>query len=103
MATKAVELQVGERAVRVSSPDKVYFPELGLTKLDVINYYLAVGDGMLAALRDRPTTMERWPGGVREGMRLAVGCLRPRIEALEQAARRGCAVSDRHAQQGLKC
>lgn len=70
MATKAVELQVGERAVRVSSPDKVYFPELGLTKLDVIDYYLTVGDGMLAALQDRPTTMERWPGGVREGMRL---------------------------------
>lgn len=70
MPAKAVELQVRERAVRVSSPDKVYFPELGLTKLDVIEYYLAVGDGMLAALRDRPTTMERWPGGVREGMRL---------------------------------
>jgi len=70
MATKAVELEVGERTVRVSSPDKIYFPELGLTKLDVIHYYLAVGDGLLAALAERPTTMERWPGGVREGMRL---------------------------------
>ncbi|MDO5683967.1 MAG: ATP-dependent DNA ligase, partial [Propionibacteriaceae bacterium] len=58
MATKAVELEVGERTVRVSSPDKVYFPELGLTKLDVIRYYLAVGDGILAGLQERPTTME---------------------------------------------
>ncbi|GAB3710351.1 DNA polymerase domain-containing protein [Mariniluteicoccus flavus] len=70
MPAKAVEIEVGERSVHVSSPDKVYFPELGLTKLDVVNYCLAVGDGLLAALFQRPTTMERWPGGVRPGMKL---------------------------------
>ncbi|NNG19297.1 DNA polymerase domain-containing protein [Naumannella sp. ID2617S] len=70
MPTKAIELEVGERSVRVSSPDKVYFPDLGLTKLDVVQYYLSVAEGMVAALYQRPTTMERWPGGVREGMRL---------------------------------
>jgi DNA ligase D len=50
--------------VRLSNPDKVYFPERGLTKLDVARYYLAVGDGIVRALRDRPTTLERYPEGV---------------------------------------
>ena len=69
--TPAVELEVGGRTVRVSNPDKVYFPERGLTKLDVVQYFLSVGDGILGALRDRPTTLERWPKGVFEGAKLA--------------------------------
>src|SRR6201999_466729 len=60
----AVELEAGGRSVRLSNPGKVYFPERGLTKLDVARYYLAVGDGIVRALRDRPTTMERYPDGV---------------------------------------
>jgi DNA ligase D-like protein (predicted polymerase) len=67
MASEAVELTVGERTVRVSNPDKPYFPEAGLRKIDVVRYYLAVGEGILRALRDRPTTLERWPGGVVPG------------------------------------
>ena len=69
--TPAVELEVRGRTVRVSSPDKVYFPERGLTKLDVVEYFLSVDDGILGALRDRPTTLERWPKGVFEGAKLA--------------------------------
>ena len=46
MAVPAVEFRVGERTVRVTSPDKIYFAEPGLTKLDVVNYVLAVGDGI---------------------------------------------------------
>ncbi|MFF8807365.1 non-homologous end-joining DNA ligase [Streptomyces omiyaensis] len=60
----AVEVETGGRTVRVSSPDKVYFPEPGYTKLDVVTYYLAVGGGITRALRDRPTTLERYPDGV---------------------------------------
>ncbi len=56
------ELDVGGRTVRVSNPDKPYFP--GITKADVVRYFLAVGDGILAAVRDRPTMLERWPGGM---------------------------------------
>ncbi|WP_433384865.1 DNA polymerase domain-containing protein [Micromonospora sp. KLBMP9576] len=70
MATPAEEIQVGRRLVRVSSPDKPYFPQLGLTKLDVVRYFLAVGDGILRALRDRPTMLERWPRGVFDGARI---------------------------------
>ena len=64
MPTDAVTLDVEGRAVRLSSPDKPYFPALGLTKRDVAEYLIAVGGGALDAVRGRPTTMERWPGGV---------------------------------------
>ena len=69
--TPAVELDVRGRTVRVSSPDRVVFPERGLTKLDVVEYFLAVGDGVLGALLHRPTTLERWPKGVFDGARMS--------------------------------
>ena len=53
--------------MRVSSPDRVIFPRprrAQRTKLDVVDYYLAVGEGILRALMNRPTTLERWPKGV---------------------------------------
>jgi DNA ligase D len=71
MPMPAVELEVGNRTVRVTSPDKIYFPEVGLTKLDVVSYVVAVGDGIFPALRDRPVTMERWPGGYRPDVKLS--------------------------------
>ncbi|HEX6354091.1 non-homologous end-joining DNA ligase [Actinophytocola sp.] len=71
MATGVIEFDVDGHTVRVSSPDKPYFKELGVTKSDVVRYFLAVGDGILGALRDRPTTLERWPGGVFEGAKLS--------------------------------
>jgi DNA ligase D len=64
MAASATQVEVAGREVRVSSPDKVLFPERGFTKLDVINHYLAVGDGILRALRERPTTLQRFPDGI---------------------------------------
>jgi DNA ligase D-like protein (predicted polymerase) len=71
MATEYVELEVGPRLVRLSNPDKVYFPQVGITKREMVEYYLSVGDGILRALGDRPTTLERWPGGVFEGAKKA--------------------------------
>ncbi|MQA04843.1 MAG: ATP-dependent DNA ligase, partial [Streptosporangiales bacterium] len=68
---QAMEVAVGEQQVRISNPDKVYFPDRGFTKSDVVDYFLAVGDGILAALRDRPTTLERWPSGVFPGAKLS--------------------------------
>jgi len=66
MATKppAIEVEAGEHTVRISNPDRVYFPELGLTKLDLVNYYLSVGDGIVAALRERPCMLHRFPDGL---------------------------------------
>jgi DNA ligase D len=64
----AVVLEVagpdGVRKVRVSSPGRVMWPEAGITKLDLAEYVIAVEDGLLRALRDRPVTLQRFPGGV---------------------------------------
>ncbi len=60
----AVDLTVGERTVRLTNPDRVYFPAHGWTKLDVANYYLAVGDGIVRALRERPCMLHRFPEGL---------------------------------------
>jgi DNA ligase D len=63
-STPAVEVQVGERTVRVSNPDRVYFPATGATKLDLVEYYLAVGPGIVNALRRRPCMLHRFPKGL---------------------------------------
>ncbi|WP_410664006.1 non-homologous end-joining DNA ligase [Amycolatopsis sp. lyj-84] len=62
--SSAVEIEVGDRTVRVSNPDRVYFPARGETKLDLVQYYLAVGDGIVRALRERPCMLHRFPSGV---------------------------------------
>ncbi|HUK69102.1 MAG TPA: non-homologous end-joining DNA ligase [Streptosporangiaceae bacterium] len=59
-----VQLEVGNRTVRISNPDRVYFPARGETKLDLARYYLSVGDGIVRALRERPCMMHRFPAGV---------------------------------------
>src|SRR3954454_910243 len=75
MAGAEAFVDAGGREVRVSSADRVIFqatehtPEV--TKLDVVNYYLAVEDGIMRALRNRPTTLERWPKGVHAGIVLS--------------------------------
>ncbi|QIX26864.1 ATP-dependent DNA ligase [Nocardioides sp. JQ2195] len=60
----SVEIEVDNRVVRVSNPDRVYFPELGLTKLDLVDYYVSVGDGIVNALRERPCMLHRFPTGL---------------------------------------
>jgi len=63
-ASPAIELDVGDRTVRISNPDRIYFPESGATKLDLVQYYLSVGDGIVRALRDRPCMLHRFPKGL---------------------------------------
>ncbi|MBN9757275.1 ATP-dependent DNA ligase LigC [Pseudonocardia sp. Ae406_Ps2] len=63
-AGEPVELTIGDRVVRLSTPDRVYFPERGETKRDLAAYYTAVGDGVVRALRDRPCMLHRFPTGV---------------------------------------
>ena len=64
MARSAIELEVDGRTVRISNPDRVYFSARGETKLDLANYYLSVGDGIVRALRERPCMLHRFPSGV---------------------------------------
>jgi DNA ligase D len=63
MASPFVELEVGERVVKVTNPDKVFFSARCETKLDLVQYYLAVGDGIVRALYERPTQLKRHPDG----------------------------------------
>ncbi len=67
MASPKVEIEVpvaaGTRTVAVSSPDKVFFPTRGETKLDLVRYYLAVAEPLLAEMGGRPTMMQRFPEG----------------------------------------
>jgi DNA ligase D len=60
----SVEIEVDDRVVRVSNPDRVYFPETGATKLDLVEYYLAVGPGIVNALFERPCMLHRFPKGL---------------------------------------
>jgi DNA ligase D-like protein (predicted polymerase) len=71
MATPYEEIEVGTRTVKVTNPDRALFPAVGVTKRDLVGYYLAVGEGILRALYERPVTLERWTTGVHPGVKLA--------------------------------
>jgi DNA ligase D len=68
MASEAVVLPVpgprGERDVRISSPGRILWPELGITKLDLANYVVAVGEAFVAANGGRPVSLQRFPEGI---------------------------------------
>jgi DNA ligase D len=72
---EAAVVNAGGRELRVSNPDRVIFPRTdrsaAVTKLDIVDYYVAVEDGIMRALRFRPTTLERWPKGVHPGIVLS--------------------------------
>lgn len=57
-------IEVDGREVRVTNPDKVYFPAIGLTKLELVRYYLAVGEAALRGVRHRPTVLKRYVDGI---------------------------------------
>jgi DNA ligase D len=62
--SNSAEVSVAGKTVRISSPDRVYFSARGETKLDLANYYISVGDGIVRALRERPCMLHRFPRGV---------------------------------------
>jgi DNA ligase D len=64
VAKEHVIVEAAGHELRVSSPSKVFFPERGLTKLDLVNYYLECDHAVVRHLRDRPTVMKRWVDGV---------------------------------------
>ena len=68
-------VDAGGRELRVSNPERVIFPRTqrfaAVTKLDIVDYYLAVDEGIMRALWRRPTTLERWPKGVHPGIVLS--------------------------------
>src|SRR5947209_19437469 len=63
MARKTLALEIEGRDVVITNPDKVFFPRTGYTKLDLVNYYLAVADGALRGACGRPMAMKRFVNG----------------------------------------
>ncbi|HTT71197.1 MAG TPA: DNA polymerase domain-containing protein [Anaeromyxobacteraceae bacterium] len=64
MAARKNELvRIGGREVAISNPDKLYFPKLGISKLELVQYYLAVSEGVLRGVRDRPMALKRYVEG----------------------------------------
>src|ERR1043166_3133205 len=59
-----VVVEAAGRELRLSNPSKVFFPERGLTKLDLAQYYLLCEEAVVRHLRERPTVMKRWVDGV---------------------------------------
>ncbi|MEV7648589.1 non-homologous end-joining DNA ligase [Arthrobacter sp. NPDC089319] len=68
MASEQTTLTVdgphGEREVRISSPSRVMWPELGITKLDLARYIAEVGEAFISANGDRPVSLQRFSDGI---------------------------------------
>jgi DNA ligase D len=62
-ASEVEVVEAAGREVRVTSPSKVFFPQRGETKLDLVRYYLAVAEPIVRAMGGRPTLMQRFPEG----------------------------------------
>jgi bifunctional non-homologous end joining protein LigD len=62
--TEPVTVTVTERNVAVSNPDKVFFPDEGITKGDLVAYYRSIAPWLLPYLRDRPLVLTRYPDGI---------------------------------------
>ena len=63
MPEAPIEVEAAGRKVAITNPGKVFFPERGYTKLDLVNYYLAVADGALRGIMRRPMVLKRYPNG----------------------------------------
>jgi DNA ligase D len=63
MASPFVEVEVLGRTIKITNPDRVYFSARRETKLDLVNYYLSVGEGITRALSERPCMLKRFPDG----------------------------------------
>ncbi|HEX6031416.1 MAG TPA: DNA polymerase domain-containing protein [Tepidiformaceae bacterium] len=63
MPDPSVHIDVGGRNIKITNPQKVFFPERGYTKLDLVNYYLAVAEGALRGVRGRPMILKRYVNG----------------------------------------
>ena len=61
---KAETVEIGGRRVRLTSPERVLFPDDGITKGDLFEYYRDVADAIVPHLANRPFTLKRWPHGI---------------------------------------
>lgn len=64
MPTKFELIDVDDVEVKITNPDKIFFPDKGISKMALVQYYLSVMPGVLRGCYERPMTMYRWPNGV---------------------------------------
>jgi bifunctional non-homologous end joining protein LigD len=81
-----VELDVGDRRVRLTNLGKVFFPEIGATKRDLLQYYADVAPALLPHLRDRAMVMKRYPNGAAGDFFFMKRAPRPRPEWITTCA-----------------
>src|SRR5213593_3563705 len=61
-----IEVEVSGRVVKLTNLDKLFWPKLGVTKRDLIQYYINIAPALLPHLKDRAMVMKRYPNGARE-------------------------------------
>ena len=66
VSRKEVHVEAAGREIRISSPDKVVFPDQGWTKLDVVEHFLLCAEGAIRGVCNRPVSLKRWTKGVNE-------------------------------------
>ena len=69
-------LSLGGREVLITNPDKLYFSQAQISKLDLVRYYLSVAPGAIAAIRDRPIVLKRFVNGAEGRGVLSKACTR---------------------------
>jgi len=84
-AESAVEVRIGERTLRLTNLDKVFYPRVGFTKGQMIDYYTRIAPALLPHLHDRPLTLKRYPNGVEGEMFYEKNCPKHRPPWLETA------------------
>lgn len=92
MAENETHVEAAGRRVRVSSPDKVLFPDEGWTKLDLVHHYLMCAPGAVRGTYHRPASLKRWPRGVDEDFfftKRAPGTIRNSVAVRFPSARPG--------------
>src|SRR5262249_46672237 len=82
-ARDVVTLSVEGRDVEISNPRKVFFAERAITKLDLVQYYLAVAEGALRGIRHRPMALKRYPNGAQGEFFFQKRAPKPRREWIE--------------------
>ncbi|MBI4460940.1 MAG: ATP-dependent DNA ligase [Acidobacteria bacterium] len=64
MVSRKESIRIGRREVEITRPDKVLFPQEGISKRDLIQYYRRIGPRLIPYLRGRPLALERYPDGI---------------------------------------
>jgi bifunctional non-homologous end joining protein LigD len=85
MAQDAVTRIIAGREVKISNPGKIFFPERGITKLALVEYYLAVAEGAVRGIAARPMALKRYPNGIASDFFFQKRAPNPRPEWIETA------------------